>query len=73
MSVVTKNVSKYVEKRGINLSKASRETGIPYGALYASLCDVERDRDLRDDEFVKLCAYLEVNPMDFADRTEEVV
>lgn len=68
MSVVTKNVSRYVSEKGFNLSKMSRETGIPYGSLYASLCNGERERDLRDDEFIKICLFAGVNPMDFANR-----
>ena len=50
----------------------ARETGIPYAAIYNSLCDEERDRSLRDDELVAICAFLGVNPMDFANKPKEV-
>ena len=48
MSVVTRNVSEYVRKKGINLSELSRSTKIQYRAIYDSLAKPERDRDLRD-------------------------
>jgi lambda repressor-like predicted transcriptional regulator len=66
MSIVTKNISRYINKKGFNLKKLSRETGIPYNSLYSSLCNPTRNRDLRDDEFVKICSFIGVNPMDFA-------
>lgn len=72
MSFVTKNVSRYVSEKGFNLSKLSRETGIPYGSLYASLCDDGRERDLRDDEFIKICLFVGANPMDFAGNPEQM-
>lgn len=67
MSQVTRKLSEYVLKRGVNLSKLSRDTKIPYMAIYDSLANSERDRDLRDYEFLKICTFLGVNPMDFAD------
>ncbi len=68
MSTVTKNVAEYVKQKAINLSKMSRDTGIPYSSIYGSLADDSRERDLRDDEFIKICLFLNINPMDFADR-----
>ena len=53
MSVVTRNVSEYVRKKGINLSELSRSTKIQYRAIYDSLAKPERDRDLRDHELIK--------------------
>lgn len=73
MSAVTQNVSKYIRNKGINLSKLSRDTKIQYMAIYDSLANPERDRDLRDYELLKICAFLEVNPMDFADNPDEEV
>lgn len=70
MSAVTRNVSRYVKERGINLSKLSRDTGIAYAALYSSLYDDERDRSLRDDELIAVCSFLKINPMDFADEPD---
>ncbi len=71
MSGVTRNVSEYVRNKGINLSKLSRDTQIPYTAIYDSLANPDRGRDLRDYEFLKICTFLGVNPMDFAEDPEE--
>ncbi len=67
MSRVTENVSEYIRKKGINLSKLARDTGIPYMALYDSLANSERGRDLRDSEFLMVCSFLDVDPRKFAD------
>lgn len=71
VSNVTSNVSEYIKKRGINLSKLSRDTHIQYMAIYDSLANPDRNRDLRDHELLKICAFLGVNPMDFADDQQE--
>lgn len=73
MSVVTQNVSDYVRKKGINISKMSRDTGIPYMALYDSIMNTERQRDLRDEEFLAVCFFLEVDPRIFAKKGDEIV
>lgn len=65
MDKPTRNLSKYVRDKGINLSKMSRDTGIPYMALYDSLANPDRDRDLRAGEMISICNYLCVNPLDF--------
>lgn len=71
MSAVTRNVATYVKEKGINISKMSRDTNIPYAALYTSLCDEERERPLRADELLAVCSYLDTDPRKFA--TEEQV
>lgn len=71
MSYITNNVAKYVKDMGINLSKMAKKTGVEYSALYDSLAHKGRDRDLRDEEFVEVCKFLGVNPMDFADEPGE--
>lgn len=68
MSKVTNNVSAYIKSIGINVTKMARDTGVPYSALYDSLLNNERTRDLRDVEFLAVCAYLGKDPMDFADK-----
>lgn len=70
MDIVTKNLSDYVRSKGINLSKMSRETGIPYVALYRSLTG---SRAIRGDELLKICGYLEVDPMLFENSKEDSV
>lgn len=71
MGATTKNLARYVKEKGFNLSKLSRSTGIPYSALYASLCGSDRERSLRDDELIAVCAFLNVNPMEFAGKKGE--
>ena len=66
MSKVTENVSRYVKDKGINLTKLAKGTGLSYTALYNSLMNQERSRDLRDDEFLSICEFLEIDPRQFA-------
>lgn len=70
MDIPTRNLRRYVQEKGINLSKMSRDTQIPYVALYDSLQNPARGRDLRAGEMLSVCMFLGVNPMDFADRSE---
>lgn len=67
MSVVTKKVSEYVKNKGVNLSKLSRDTNIRYMDIYNSLANPKRNRDLKDYELIRICKFLGVNPMDFAE------
>ena len=67
---VSKNLAIYVREKGINISAMSRATNIERGKLHMSLSDTVDDakrRPLKDDELVKVCLFLGVNPMDFAD------
>lgn len=76
MDTVTRNLSRYVKDRGINVSKMARDTGLPYMSLYDSLLNAERDRDIRGRELLLVCSFLGVNPMEFAetaDNEKEVV
>ncbi len=70
MSAVTKNVAKYINNKGIQISKISEATELEYAPLYDSLGNSGRGRDLRDDELIKVCTFLEKNPMDFAESNE---
>lgn len=65
MDIPTRNLSRYVKQKRINLSKMSRDTGIPYISLYDSLMNDSRDRDLRVGEMFKICDFLGVDPLDF--------
>lgn len=71
--VITKNLAIYVRDKAINLSAMSRATGIPYGALYASLGSKTRERPLSVDEAVLVCKFLGVKVEDFADQPEKEV
>ncbi len=72
MDIPTRNIAKYVRDKGINVTKLSKSTGIPYMALYDSLLNSERNRDLRLGEALSVCAFLEVDPRDFAEQCQEV-
>lgn len=71
MDNATKRVSEFIRNKGFNLSDMSRKTGLPYGALYTSLCNEGRDRDLKADEFLSICNFLEKDPMDFAVQNQD--
>ena len=73
MDIPTRNLSKYVKEKGINISKMSRDTQISYMALYNSLMNSERERDLRAGEMLSVCQFLGVNPKYFAEPDKEVV
>lgn len=64
---VTKNISLYVSSIGINLAELARKSGVEYSAIYASLGDKKKNRELRANELIGICSVLKVNPMDFAD------
>lgn len=63
------NISRYVKSKGIALSVMSRQTGIPYMALYDSLMNNRKDRQLRGRELISVCVFLGVDPRDFAEET----
>ena len=71
MDGATQRVSAYIRQKGFNLPDISRKTKIPYMALYDSLFNEKRNRDLRVDEFLTLCKCLDVNPISFADNSYE--
>lgn len=66
----TDRLGAYVSQEEVNLSKLSRDTGIPYISIYDSLRNKNSRRDLRTEEFFKICKALKLNPMDFADDAE---
>ena len=64
---VTKNIAKYINDRGINLSDMARKAGVEYSAIYDSLGQKGRGRELRANELTAICTILKINPMDFAE------
>lgn len=66
------NISNYVKNKGIALSVMARQTGIPYMSLYDSLMNDRKSRQLRGQELIKVCVFLDINPMDFAEQRQEV-
>lgn len=67
---VAKNIGRYMKEKGYNLSEVSRKIGIGYKGLYTSLFDEERNRDLRAEELIRLCEFLDVDPREFVGKTE---
>ena len=61
---VTLAVSKYFKEKGIMVSTVSEKTGITGGVLYKSIHE-NPTRKLRADEFMKICAFLDVDPRQF--------
>lgn len=70
MDVPTKNLGQYVRDKGINITNMAKITGISYSALYNSLLNNKKKRDLRFGEALTICAFLNVDPMDFAEEEE---
>lgn len=67
---VTKNIANYVSDIGVNLAELARKSGIEYSAVYASLADKNKERELRANELISICSVLKINPMEFADEPE---
>lgn len=67
------HLSKCINDKGIALTVVSRRTGIPYMALYDSLKNRSKKRDIKGKELVKLCRFLNIDPRDFAEQGQEVV
>lgn len=65
MDIPTRNLREYVGERGINLTRVAKKTGIPYMALYDSLSQKGRERDLRVGEFLSVCTFLGIDPAAF--------
>lgn len=61
-------IAERIEDRGVPISTVARRTGIPYTALFNSLANKNRTRELRGKELLSICAFLGVDPMEFADK-----
>lgn len=68
----TELLSQYIRDRGFSLKAISNATGLPPGVLYPSLGKTTR-RVLRADEFLAVCAFLQVEPMLFYQPDKEVL
>ena len=68
----TQLLSDYIRNRGFSLKAISNATSLSTGVLYPSLGRTVR-RALRADEFLLICVYLQVDPMKFYPKSEEVV
>lgn len=61
----TKELSTYLGQRGISISAVQKGTGLPRQVLYSSL-GKNGKRELRADEFLQVCLFIEADPMRFA-------
>lgn len=57
-----------IKSKSINVSDMARQTGISYKAIYASLFQTGRVRELRSRELIAICKYAGINPMDFSEK-----
>lgn len=62
------NISKHIEDKGISLMFVSRKTKIPYMALYDSLRNKSKKREIKGKELVKLCKFLDIDAREFAEK-----
>lgn len=63
------SISKCIEDKGIALTVVSRRTGISYMALYDSLRNKSKKREIKGKELVKLCKFLDIDSRDFEEET----
>lgn len=64
MDNLTNRVAQYVRDKGISVVRIAERTGLPYGSIYPSLC-ANPTRSLRADEFMRICAFLDIDPEKF--------
>ena len=64
-AMITKRIANYIKNKGISVAKISEVTGIGYQKLYRSLNG--ESRELRADELLLVCRFLDVNPYAFMD------
>ncbi len=65
MDNLTKWVREELGRQEVNLLRLSDQTGIGYWKLYDALGAGGRGRDLRAEEFMKICRALELDPWAF--------
>ena len=63
-ALYARRLAEYVNKMGISIKAICENTGLSKNVLYTSLGS-GRDRELRADEFLSICIFLDKNPMDF--------
>jgi lambda repressor-like predicted transcriptional regulator len=59
----TNALADYLKEKGIAITVVSEGTGLGYNELYRSLG--KRDRPIRGDELLIVCAFLEIDPKRF--------
>jgi|WetSurMetagenome_2_1015567.scaffolds.fasta_scaffold05027_16 hypothetical protein len=64
---ITQAMAGYIKEKGIQISTISESTKIPSGKLYNSFSGT---RQLRADEYMAICGFLEKSPFDFIPQIE---
>ena len=59
-----------MKENNVNLKKLSRDSGITYELLYASVRNKRRVRELRVDEFLSICEVLDISANVFKDTNQ---
>lgn len=59
------SIAAFVKKRGVKLTAVSKGTGISYMALYDSLFNENKTRQIKGSELIAVCDFLGVSPMEF--------
>lgn len=62
---ITKNVSDYIQEKGISVLRMCEKTGLSYKRIQPSL-STSGNRELRAGEFMTICQYIGVDPKVFA-------
>lgn len=65
----TAKIAEYIDKKGVSLVAIARATGISEGILRR--CFSVGKRDLRAGEFLRVCRFLERDPMEFSSQRRE--
>ncbi len=60
--IIENSLNNYILEKGITISAISKGTKISSGILYNSF---RGKRNLRADELISICGFLEINPMRF--------
>lgn len=70
MDYATKKLSDYISEKGINIKNMAAAIGMSYAPLFDSLSQKGK-RNLRASEFLSVCNFLNLNPMDFHEKSED--
>lgn len=68
--MVTKKIGGYIKEKGISITRISEATGISYQIL-TNCFDEKKSRELKADELLLVCRFLEINPFNFMDAAQE--
>lgn len=65
MDATTELLKDYLFDKGIQLKNLSEKANIPYSTLRDVFCNKKSKRSLRAAEFMRVCHFLELDPMKF--------